>query len=227
MKITPLGDSAVLIEVGGDGERVRDLAVAVTAQRMPGVFDVVPSFTTLAVYYDPLRFSKEGAVRPFDAVSTWLRGLEASLSGASSADIVEHIVPVCYGGEYGPDLLSLAQAKNLSAEEVVSLHASAAYDVRAIGFSPGFPYLSGLPESLHMARKSAPRVSVPAGSVGIGGTQTGIYTLQTPGGWQIIGRTPLRLFRPESEKPSLMKVGDKVRFRSVSIEEFLEMERSA
>lgn len=220
MKITPLGDSALLVETGDDAEKIRRLTAAILKENMPGVLDVVPAAASVAVHYDPLRFSKGDGVAPFSAVCAWLNGVGKVASGAPPEPGVERIVPVCYGGEFGPDLASLAEARGLSPEAVVGLHSRAVYCVRAVGFSPGFPYLDGLPEALHMPRKASPRVSVPAGSVGIGGAHTGIYTLETPGGWHLVGRTPLRLFRPEAPSPAWLKVGDQVRIRVISEEDF-------
>ena len=129
-------------------------------------------------------------------------------------------IPVSYGGEHGPDLQEVAQHCGLAVTEVMALHAKADYLVHAIGFAPGFPYLGGLPEKLHAPRRTTPRLSVPAGSVGIGGAQTGIYPLVTPAGWQIIGCTPLLLFRPNEAEPTLLRVGDRVKFRAITPEEF-------
>lgn len=220
MKITPLGDSAVLIEVGNDATKVRSLGAALAGQKQAGIFDVVPAYTTVAVYYDPVEWSKSGTVKPFEAVSAWILDTAKTATHAKMSPGSEHAVPVCYGGDYGPDLAALAVEKGLTADEVVRLHSGAIYEVRAIGFSPGFPYLAGLPEALHMPRKSSPRTMVPVGSVGIGGTQTGIYTLATPGGWHLLGRTPLRLFRPEESDPAWLKVGDKVRFEPITAEQY-------
>jgi inhibitor of KinA len=130
------------------------------------------------------------------------------------------MVPVCYGGEWGPDLETIGRAHGLSADEVVSVHSGAEYLVSAVGFTPGFPYLSGLPERLHTPRRETPRTRVPAGSVAIGGAQTGIYPFETPGGWNLIGRTPWRLFNPHARPPTLLQVGDRVRFRPITSGEY-------
>lgn len=221
MKITPLGDSAVLIEVGNDAAKVRNLVHALGTQKRPGVFDIVPAYATVAVHYNPVEWSKNTAVKPLEAVSAWIVDSARTGANATAAPCNERVIPICYGGEFGPDLKPMASDKGMPVEEIVRLHSSAVYEVRAIGFSPGFPYLSGLPEALHMPRKASPRTTVPVGSVGIGGAQTGIYTLPTPGGWHLIGRTPLRLFRPEAEAPSLLNVGDKVRVEPITQEQFI------
>jgi inhibitor of KinA len=129
-------------------------------------------------------------------------------------------IPVCYGGEHGPDLEAVAARAGVEPAEAARLHSKAVYTVQAIGFTPGFPYLAGLPAALHAPRRPTPRETVPAGSVGIGGAQTGVYPLASPGGWNLIGRTPLRLFRAEEANPSVLRVGDRVRFRPITVEEF-------
>jgi inhibitor of KinA len=133
----------------------------------------------------------------------------------------ERVIPVCYGGEFGPDLAEVAAHAGLDEGATSALHSGAKYRVHAVGFAPGFPYLAGLPGKLHIPRRATPRTRVPAGSIGIGGAQTGVYPLSTPGGWRLIGRTPLRLFRPENEtEPALLRPGDRVRFQAISPEEF-------
>jgi inhibitor of KinA len=128
-------------------------------------------------------------------------------------------IPVCYGGDFGPDLASVAEHCGMSAPDVVALHSGAEYLVHAIGFTPGFPYLGGLHESLRTPRLDTPRQRVPAGSVAIGGSQTGVYPVDSPGGWQIIGRTPIALFRPHLTPAALLKPGDRVRFKVISATE--------
>ncbi|MFT3870946.1 MAG: 5-oxoprolinase subunit PxpB [Nibricoccus sp.] len=220
MKITPLGDSAVLIEVGDDAAKVRSLASGLEAKKHAGVFDIVPAYTTVAVYYNPVEWARSGPAKPHEAISAWILDAAKTIAIAKPLPRDERIIPVCYGGEYGPDLAEFAAGKGLTTDEVIRIHSGASYEVRAIGFSPGFPYLAGLPETLHMPRKSSPRTSVPPGSVGIGGTQTGVYTLATPGGWHLLGRTPLRLFRPEETAPAWLKVGDSVRFDPITSGQF-------
>lgn len=220
MKITPLGDSAVLIEVGNDAAKVRSLANGLEEQKRAGVFDVVPAYTTVTVYYNPVEWSKSSPDKPYDAVSAWILDTAKTVVISKVTPGNERNIPVCYGGVHGPDLADLAAGKGMTTDEVIRIHSGAIYEVRAIGFSPGFPYLAGLPEALHMPRKSSPRTNVPVGSVGIGGAQTGVYTLATPGGWHLLGRTPLRLFRPAEADPAWLKVGDRVRFESITAEQF-------
>lgn len=132
------------------------------------------------------------------------------------------IIPVCYGGEFGPDLEYVAAEHGLTPDEVIAIHTSGDYLVHMIGFAPGFPYLGGLSDKIATPRRSTPRLRVEAGTVGIGGQQTGVYPVMTPGGWQCIGRTPLALFRPMEDPPSLLTAGDRVRFASISLQEYLE-----
>jgi inhibitor of KinA len=128
----------------------------------------------------------------------------------------EHTIPVCYETAFAPDLEVVAAHAGLSCDEVVQLHVTGVYTVRAVGFSPGFPYLCGLAPALHTPRRATPRTVVPAGSVGVGGAQTGIYALETPGGWNLIGRTPLKIFDAASAAPALFRVGDHVRFQTIT-----------
>jgi len=220
MKITPLGDSAILVELGDDAAAVRNLSAALAKGKVSGVLDIVPAYTTVAVFYDPVVFARGGTTKPYESICAWVEEIGKTVTQVKPLPGSERVVPVCYGGEFGPDLETMAADKGLLAEEIVRLHSQVIYEVRAIGFSPGFPYLSGLPERLHMPRKGSPRTAVPAGSVGIGGSQTGIYTLVTPGGWHLVGRTPLRLFRPESEEPAWLKAGDTVRIEPITAEQF-------
>jgi inhibitor of KinA len=133
-------------------------------------------------------------------------------------------IPVCYGGEYGPDLEYVARHHNLTPEEVISIHSEGEYLAYMIGFAPGFPFLGGLSEKIATPRRPSPRTSIPAGSVGIAGMQTGVYPISTPGGWQLIGQTPVKLFLPKQNPPSLLQAGDIVKFEPISKEEYQEMQ---
>lgn len=219
MQFAPLGDSAVLIElgkkIGGKTlQEVRILAGSLEASPLPGVKDIVPSFTTVTVHYDAAR--PGGYARLCEDISARAKGKKIALKKPRT-----HLIPVCYGGEFGPDLPEIARHAKLKPEVVISLHSKASYLVHAIGFTPGFPYLGGLPSKIETPRRSTPRASVPAGSVGIGGAQTGIYPMESPGGWQLIGRTPLQLFDPGEKEPALLRAGDEVRFKAITPEEFV------
>ncbi len=231
MQITPLGDNALVLELGtvideSTHRRVQTAWRALAAAPLPAVSELVPAYTTVTVFYDPWAAVQAGA--PALGIADWLgEVLRERLKNPPKTEkakprVVE--VPVCYGGEFGPDLARVAAQAKLSPEEVIKRHAKAEYLVHLIGFAPGFPYLGGLPRELHTPRHAKPRMTVPPGSVAIGGEQAGIYPLATPGGWNLIGRTPLRIFRPEQTPPVLLTAGDRVRFRAITPEEFSRQE---
>ncbi|WP_199797505.1 5-oxoprolinase subunit PxpB [Hymenobacter amundsenii] len=210
----PLGETAVVLEFGtlisnATNTTIQAVADYLLAQPFVGFTELVPAFTTLTVFYDPWQVRSAGAGSPYEVVAATLRERLAQLPTAAAAaetgPVVE--IPVCYGGEFGPDLEAVAQHCGLNPADVVARHAGADYRVYFIGFAPGFPYLGGLPTELATPRRASPRAAVPAGAVGIAGAQTGIYSLPTPGGWQLIGRTPARLFQPEAPDPSLLRAG--------------------
>ncbi|WP_127593628.1 5-oxoprolinase subunit PxpB [Paenibacillus lautus] len=223
----PLGDSAVLIQFEDIvSEKVHRLVTGMTRRLeknpIPGWIECIPSYTSVAVYYD---HDKIGKPDGFDTVFAYVCSMldERMEEEAGGKDITKYEVvdiPVCYGGDYGPDLDEVAQKNHLSPMDVIRIHSGQDYLIYAIGFAPGFPYVGGIPEQIATPRKQTPRLLIPAGSVGIAGTQTGIYPIETPGGWQIIGRTPLALFRPEAEPPTLLKSGQYIRFRPIQAEEY-------
>lgn len=237
-ELYPLGEQAVVIRwEGGIGESMRRIVTDAMRCLMqenhfnPHVIELVRAYRTITVYYDPVQLylSQREPASPYELMTRWIRSrLEPSGSGCLSASLPEEessviTVPVCFSGQYGPDLNVIAQHAGLSIHEAVQLYCSAVYVVHMIGFLPGFPYMSGLPERLAAPRLSKPRLEVPAGSVGIAGTQTGIYPMASPGGWQLIGRTPIRLFDPGRERPSLLQAGDRVRFEPIDPTEFTEL----
>lgn len=193
---------------------------------MAGVTDVVPSFTTVTVHFNPAKIpAGEGAIA--DRVGAWIRTAPKASGATKRRAPREVVVPVCYGGESGPDLADVAKHTKLDEAEVIRVHSKGVYRVAAVGFSPGFPYLLGLAPRLTTPRKATPRVLVPAGSVGIGGAQTGVYAIATPGGWSLIGRTPLRFFRPENEgEPTLLEAGDTVKFTVVTEKQAAQLKES-
>jgi inhibitor of KinA len=220
MELLPLGDSAVLIRVGDsidEATHARVRAVCAALERAPvrGVIELVPAYAAVAVYYEPAALG-DSAEGPFARITRALAEQLSELEVAAPPAGRLTEVPVRYGGEYGPDLDDVARHAGMAPDEVVRAHAGAEYCVYMIGFAPGFPFLAGLPERLAVPRRDTPRLAVPAGSVAIGGRQTGIYPLSTPGGWHIIGRTSLRLFRPEADPPTLLQLGDRVRFIAVA-----------
>ncbi len=224
MSLQTMGDTAYLVTFDGEVDaalltRVRAFAAGLAADRLEGVTEIVPAYGSVGVVYEPERVPTSHGELPWRVVGEWL---ERHLSGKAAAaprrerKPREHVVPVIYGGEHGPDLELVAKNAKLSAEAAVKLHAGATYHVAAIGFSPGFPYLIGLPEKLATPRRTTPRLRVPAGSIGIGGAHTGVYPRETPGGWQLIGRTSLELFEPaRAEAPVLFAAGDRIRFKPV------------
>ncbi len=230
-RMYPLGDAAILIEFGQEiGLEV--LADVQQAQRfleqeqLSGIIEYVPSYTTLAVYYEMEKWAdkRQPSVTPYEAICSALdRRLLAAFQQSPDSQLLEPQIiriPVCYGGEYGPDLDEVAAYHCLSTADVIRIHSSAQYTIYALGFAPGFPYLGGMAEAIAVPRRDTPRLRIPAGSVGIAGRQTGIYPLDTPGGWQLIGRTPLRLFRPEQEPPVLLESGGKVQFYPITATEY-------
>lgn len=220
MTLTPLGDSAVVVVLGTEPDeavlrRVRAVAEDVRRDMPAGVVDVVPAFAQVTVFYDAAQIGGYG--RLCDELMQRVERAEAALISRKGR-LME--IPVCYAGEFGADLAEVAARARLSEAAVIALHTGADYLVQAVGFAPGFAYLGGLPEKLHAPRRATPRTGVPAGTVGIGGAQTGIYPLATPGGWNLIGRTPLRLFDAGRDEPALLRTGDRVKFRAISAEEF-------
>jgi KipI family sensor histidine kinase inhibitor len=232
MRLSALSDTAVLVEFAEDasartGAEVRAAMMALDQEVIDGVLDIVPAFTTVAVFYDPVRVRPAQLDRSaYEHVCEWIvrRIGKRRRIGLKQGPLIK--IPVCYGGEMGPDFEAVAAHAGLSHEEVVRLHSQTTYTVGAVGFTPGFPYLRGLPVKLHTPRKATPRTRVPLGSVAIGGAQTGIYSCATPGGWNLIGRTPQPLFFPEKQPPTLLQVGDRVRFQRISSEQFATLARA-
>lgn len=230
MQLIPLGDCAVLVVLKVKGgvaalDAVTQLALRLrlASSEAAGVTDIVPAFSTVTVHYDPSKVPPgEGA--PVARVMRWIQSAPA-VPAKLRRKPREVVVPVCYGGEHGPDIAEVAVHAKMSEAEVIRVHSKAGYRVAAVGFSPGFPYLLGLAPRLATPRKATPRTTVAAGSVGIGGAQTGIYPTATPGGWSLIGRTPVRLFRPENEAaPTLLEAGDAVKFLAVTEKQAAQLE---
>lgn len=217
--LEPLGEDAFLLRFGtgidaATNARVHACAGVLEQHRPSWLIEIVPAFATLAVQVDLSQLAHDETWR--ERVQAWLLAhAEGELSGATSAPATVHTLPVRYGGEFGPDLDAVARHAGLEPEEVIRRHCAARYQVGMLGFAAGFPYLIGLHESLITPRHATPRTEVMAGSVGIGGEQTGIYPRTGPGGWQIIGRTDARLFDVQREPPALLAAGDVVVFRAV------------
>lgn len=212
------GDCGLLVEYGDaiDPEinrKVRAIAIAL-AQDMPtGVLEFIPAYRSIMVKYDP-------SLTTAPKLKEELLTLENRTSTIEIPPPDTMEIPVCYGGNLGPDIEFVAQTHHMSVDDVIRIHSEPYYQIYMIGFTPDFPFLGGLPESLHTPRLKTPRRVVPAGSVGIANQQTGIYPLDSPGGWQLIGRTPVKLFDPKRANPFLLKAGDKLKFRPISRSEY-------
>jgi len=209
-RIVPLGDSSILIQLGDEidpavNRRVHALAGLVENSSIAGVIETVPAYATLLVHYDPLVLS-------FAQIKNILREKLTQIQENESRKPRQVEVPVRYGGEYGVDLELVASHLHLKVEEVIRIHSEKIYTVYMMGFTPGYPYMGKLDDALIMPRLEIPRTRVPAGAVAIAGLQTGIYSIDSPGGWNLIGWTPLKLFDPTSESPFLFEPGDEVKF---------------
>lgn len=222
-KILTAGDSALLIEF--EQKIAPEINAQITAfvhllkgQHIEGVTDLIPAFASLLINYDP----RVIGYKDLKARIEELLKIEVS-EEASEARVFE--IPVCYGGEYGPDIANIAENAGLSEQEVIDIHCSKDYLIYMLGFLPGFVYLGGLDERIHTPRLANPRISIPAGSVGIAVSQTGIYPLNSPGGWQLLGMTPVKTYDPERETPILVEAGDYIRFVPVTEEEFLKIKK--
>ena len=217
-RIVPAGDSALIVEFEeridpAINARAIALADSLQAAAIAGVRDVVPTYRSVAVFFDPLRTNYDTLLERIER--------DAGRPAPDAARQAEPLrIPVCYGGDLGPDLGAVAAFGGISADEVIALHASATYRVFMLGFVPGFAYMGIVDARIAAPRHSTPRVRVPAGSVGIAGVQTGIYPTETPGGWQLIGRTPVKPFDANRAQPFLMKGGDAVRFYAIDRAEY-------
>lgn len=254
-RLSPLGERGIVIRCGDAlseavHQRVMSVCALLEKASVTAAVEWVPSYLSVTLFYDPWISSYEETsrlllqhlrqlnekIQPNDLnelnmepneVNPLIQWNESKTLESIEMGIAPRIVtiPVCYGGEFGPDMEHVANQHGMTIEEVIAIHSSVDYLVHMIGFAPGFPYLGGLPEQIATPRRATPRLQVEAGTVGIGGSQTGIYPITTPGGWQCIGRTPIRLFRPEMNPPSLLEAGDYVRFKPITVQEYLELAR--
>ena len=212
-----MGDRSLIIEFGDEispemNQRVMEFTHTMAANPLESVVETIPPYRSLLIVYDPLKIS-------FNVLKQRIDDLQKKIGEIQTPEpkIIE--IPVVYGGEYGPDLEWVARYHKISTEEAISFHTAATYRVYMIGLTPGFPYMGKLSEKLVTPRKETPGTVIPAGSVGIAQRQTGIYPSESPGGWQIIGRTPLKLFNPTQSPPAILKMGDLVRFFQIGKEE--------
>jgi KipI family sensor histidine kinase inhibitor len=215
LHFSPLAESALLLRIG-DGDAIDDTVVdtvtALTKQLdvawPSGVTDVVPAYTTILVEFDPMVI--DGA-----AIQTWLQEIAGAGFTGESEQPNHVVIPVAYGGSLGPDLDEMADVLGMSPRRLIHLHSETEYRVACMGFSPGWAYLTGLPEELTIPRRQEPRTRIPPGTLAVGGAQTGIYPLESPGGWHLIGRTPFVMFNPRGKEPFLLKQGDRVQFEPI------------
>jgi len=217
LKFRTMGDRSLLVELGDEispsvNQRVQELFTAMDMHPVDGVRELVPSYRSLLVIYDPLNIS------PADLKHT-IRDTYHNLDQAELPEPRTIDIPIVYGGEQGPDLESVAQYHHITPQEVIDYHTRPIYRVYMIGFTPGYPYLGEVPDAISTPRRETPRILVPQGSVGIAQKQTGIYSVDSPGGWQIIGWTPVNLFDPHAQPPSLLMMGDRVRFQTISAQD--------
>jgi len=222
-RILTVGDSSILVEFGKEitpetNARIATMVKLVKVQQIEGIVDMIPSFCALLINYDSRVISYDKLKKRLEDV------LKLDAEATSSVTNVFEI-PVCYGGKYGPDMSNLEEHSGLSEKEIIEIHSGSDYLIYMLGFLPGFSYLGGLDERIHIPRLASPRIKIPAGSVGIGGAQTGIYPLDSPGGWQLLGQTPVKTYDPERETPILFEAGDYIRFVQVSEEKYLEIEK--
>ena len=214
MKILPAGDRALVADFGNVisedvNRKVNALKKSLLAAKVAGVREMIPTYRSLLVEYNPSVISMQDLSRRIEAAS-----LEGAGAKAEKKRVLE--IPCCYGGQYGEDLAGLAELTGLSEKEIIDIHAGTEYRVYMLGFLPGFVYLGGMDERIAAPRLKSPRVSIPAGSVGIGGSQTGVYPMASPGGWRLIGMTPVDFYDPKREKPVLCEAGDYIRFVPIS-----------
>ncbi|MBC2456894.1 MULTISPECIES: 5-oxoprolinase subunit PxpB [Clostridium] len=224
-KISQISETAALVEFGRKisediNKKVRTFCTYLDEKPFYGMVEYVPAFTSVSVIYNPLDMKSES---PYEVVKVILDNIISKLD--FSLEDEEHIVeiPVCYGGEFGQDIEQVAKINNITVDEVIKIHSEGKYLVYMIGFAPGFPYLGGMSEKIAAPRRESPRIAIPAGSVGIAGMQTGVYPIETPGGWQLIGKTPLKLFDLKRNSKSLLKAGDIVKFYPISYEEYVQL----
>jgi len=212
------GDKGLLVEFGEGidprvNAKVRAMARALAKEKPLGVLEMIPTYRSILFFYDPVLTDPQ-------TLCALIETVENSLEKIEIEPFIIKEIPVCYSEEFGPDMENVQKAHGLTREEVIHLHSKREYLIYMVGFTPGFAFLGGLDEKLHTPRLATPRMLVAEGSVGIANNQTGMYPIASPGGWQIIGRTPLKLFAPDRANPFLYKAGDKIKFKPISKKEY-------
>ncbi len=224
MKFLKAGDSSLVIELGNEisteiNYNLKKITEYLDSLNHKGIKDLLPTYRSIIVYYNPL-------IITFDEIKSMVEkniAISSEKGGKTKKEIVE--IPVLYGGEHGPDIENIATHNNLTIEEVIDIHTSGEYLVYMLGFTPGFPYLGGMDKKIATPRLTTPRTKIPGGSVGIAGEQTGVYPIDSPGGWQLLGNSPLEFFNPVKEKPFLLKAGEYIKFVQISQEEYNEISK--
>lgn len=225
IRCLPAGDMALNVDFGSEisepvNNQVQSLMQALDDVCIPGIIEAVPTFRSVLIHYDPLQIGYDTLCEKVTALTKGgVRG------GASLKRIFE--IPVCYGARFGVDLHDGEKLTGLTADEIIAIHSGQDYRIYMLGFLPGFPYLGGMDPRIAMPRLSNPRTKIPEGSVGIGGSQTGIYPMQSPGGWRLLGATPIKLYDPDREKPILYEAGDYIWFVPISLDDYYDIHRMA
>ncbi len=221
IRILPAGDSALAVEFGNTidpdiNDQVHALAQKLTEANLPGILELVPTFRSLLIHYNP-------SLMTYSSLAETVQQLEKAAVSTKTARKRILEIPCCYGSHFGPDLADMEQYTGLSRDEIIERHSSVDYKVYMLGFLPGFVYLGGLDKKLEMPRLATPRVKIPQGAVGIGGSQTGVYPLESPGGWRLIGGTPVDFYDPDREEPVLCHAGDYIRFVPITSTDYYDI----
>lgn len=223
IKYLPAGDKALIMEFGNEiakdiNAKIRNVVRFLDEANLKGIEELLPTYRSIMIMYDPLKIEYDELIKTLDELST-----KFSEGSKEVIRIVE--IPTLYGGEYGPDINYVAEHNKITTDEVVNIHTGTDYLVYMLGFTPGFTYLGGMSDKIATPRLASPRAKIPAGSVGIAGAQTGMYPSETPGGWQLIGRTPLKLYDPSKEPPVMLNAGDYVRYVSITEQEYMDLQK--